>query len=161
MTKKEAVLLLEQTEPQDQLVSNHESIIPGSPADVKPEMNELAALRIKKGIPVREMVEVVQRFYPKYDKIIQSKCEHGSEYGIQIRDDALRALLLRFAPETVKRRNHDKKRNSNRIQARLTEPVAQQLRKALAEDDYTVQGWMEEQVYNYLEGRRKKNVQPS
>ncbi len=104
------------------------------------------------------MVEVVQTLYPKYDKIIQSKCEHGKEYGIQLRDDAFHALLQKFAPETIKRRDHDRKRNANRIQARLTETVIRQLHKALAEDGYTVQGWIEEQVYSYLERRRKKNV---
>lgn len=158
ITKKEAVLLLEQTEPQDQPVSNHNSSIPDSPPAVKQRIDDLATLRTAKGIPVREMVEVVQTIYPKYDKIIQSKCEHGKEYGIQIRDDAFRALLQRFAPEAVKKRDRDRKRNANRIQARLTEPVARQLHKALAEDGYSVQGWIEEQVYSYLEGRRKKSV---
>lgn len=158
MTKKEAVLLLEQTEPQDQPVSNHNPSIPDSPTAVKQRIDDLASLRTVKGIPVREMVEVVQTIYPKYDKIIQSKCEHGKEYGIRIRDDAFHALLQKFAPEIMKRRNHDRKRNANRIQARLTEPVARQLHKALAEDGYSVQGWIEKQVYAYLEGRCKKNV---
>ncbi len=158
MTKKEAVLLLEQTEPQDQSVSNHTPSIPDSSPAVKQRIDDLASLRAAKGIPVREMVEVVQTLYPKYDKIIQSKCEHGKEYGIQLRDDAFHALLQKFAPETIKRRDHDRKRNANRIQARLTETVIRQLHKALAEDGYTVQGWIEEQVYSYLEGRRKKNV---
>jgi len=158
MTKKEAVLLLEQTEPQDQMVSNHSPSIPDSSPAVKQIVNDLASLRAAKGIPVRDMVEVVQTIYPKYDKIIQSKCEHGKEYGIQIRDDAFHALLQKFAPEIMKRRHCDRKRNANRIQARLTEPVAQQLHKALAEDGYSVQGWIEERVYAYLEGRCKKNV---
>lgn len=42
--------------------------------------DELRELRISKQIPAKEMVEVVQALYPKYDKTVQSKCENGEAY---------------------------------------------------------------------------------
>ena len=157
MSEKETALLLEQQEPcadnlleqaAPQTKDRTESI-----AQPVKKINSLVTLRLVKNLPVRDMVEVVRVLYPKYDKIIQSKCEHGDEYGVQIRPDAFQALMEKFAPEIVKRRARDKKRNTGRIQVRLTEVVAAKLRKALEEDGTTVQAWIEKQVYAYLEGK--------
>ena len=98
MSEKETALLLEQQEPcadnlleqaAPQTKDRTESI-----AQPVKKINSLVTLRLVKNLPVRDMVEVVRVLYPKYDKIIQSKCEHGDEYGVQIRPDAFQALGL-------------------------------------------------------------------
>ncbi len=52
------------------------------------------------------------------------------------------------------RRQHDKVRNANRIQVRLSEPAAAALKEALDKDGLTVQAWMEGQVFQYLKERK-------
>lgn len=177
MTKKEAVLTVPAAEPpvQDQSLPgfrplagikettcptslkserdgmNHGLSIPDSTLPVKP--NIITSLRLAKGLPVRDMVAVVQVLYPKYEKTLHSKCEHGAEYGVQLRPDALHALLDAFAPERARRQAYDQERNSRRIQARLEADVLCRFRMVLAEDGYTVQGWIEKQVLEYIEGR--------
>ncbi len=172
LSKKETAPPLEQQEPHgDASPEQNEALTAHSEPSAKDRtqsiaqqvpqvkrIDSLVSLRTAKGLPVKDMVEVVRTLYPKYDKVIQSKCEHGSEYGIQIRPDAFQALVQKFAPEVVRRRNHDRKRNANRIQARLTETVVRRLRQALEADGYTIQSWMEKQVYSYLEGRRGKDA---
>lgn len=64
-------------------------------------MNDLRKLRTSRQLPAREMVAVVQGIYPKYDKTMQSKCERGNEYGIELKQDAMTALLTKFAPEKL------------------------------------------------------------
>lgn len=71
------------------------------PGGEKSTRNELMELRVGRGLPAREMVAVVQELYPKYDKTMQSKCEHGEEYGVLLRPDALTALYSRFAPDVL------------------------------------------------------------
>lgn len=179
MTKKEAVLTVPAAEPQVQDRSlpsfrfpsprgdkeimcptslksecdgmNHGLSIPDSALAVKP--NIITSLRLANGLPVRDMVAVVHALYPKYEKTLHSKCEHGAEYGIQLRPDALRALLDAFAPELARRQAYDHERNSRRIQARLEADVLYRFRMVLAEDGYTVQDWIEKQVLEYIEGR--------
>ena len=43
---------------------------------------ELRELRISKQIPAKDMVAVVQKLYPKFDKTVQSKCENGDAYPL-------------------------------------------------------------------------------
>lgn len=63
--------------------------------------NELRCLRVDLGLPAKDMVAIVQTLYPKFDKTMQSKCERGDEYGVNIRPDAMKALYERFAPERL------------------------------------------------------------
>lgn len=154
MSREKVASLLEQQKPQ---TKDHDPSIADTANPVKAHINVLAALRIDKKLLAKEMVDVVRVLYPRYDKMLHSKCEHGKEYGIQLRADALNALLQKFDPEAAKRKQRKRKRDANRIFARLTEIVARQFRKALDDDGYTVQGWIEKQVYDYLE-RRSKDV---
>ena len=96
------------------------------PGGEKSTRNELMELRGGRGLPAREMVAVVQELYPKYDKTMQSKCEHGEEYGVLLRPDALTALYSRFAPDVLearKRSRHGKHRLTCRVTARLEDAL--------------------------------------
>ena len=65
--------------------------------------NPLRDLRVNNNIPAADIVAEVQKIYPKYDKMLQSKCEHGDEYGICLRRDAMEALVGKYVAEpTVK-----------------------------------------------------------
>jgi len=113
---------------------------------------ELRELRISKNLPAKEMVEVVRGLYPKYDKTMQSKCERGDEYGIQIRPDAMNALYTRFNPERLtKKKKGDGHKYTCRISCRLSDEHYSLLQKCVKADGYqTMQDWLTDQVQNYL-----------
>lgn len=147
MSKKEVTALLQQTRPQ---VLNPNDMIPANAPSVKDCSPDLRTLRISAGITARDMIEVVQTIYPKYDKIIQSKCEHGDEYGIQLRPDAMKALLARFAPEPRKSAPQPRRSKPNRIQARLDDGLYARLQLAVKRDGITIQQFIEQKVQEYL-----------
>lgn len=119
--------------------------------------NRLQALRIDNGIPVKDMVEVVQALYPKYDKVMQSKCEHGEEYGIQLRADAMRALVVRFAPDRRNAHKASGRSKPYRIQARLTETVYRQLQRIVKSQGATMQDFVEGLILDYITKRKEKS----
>ena len=126
------------------------------PGGEKSTRNELMELRVGRGLPAREMVAVVQELYPKYDKTMQSKCEHGEEYGVLLRPDALTALYRRFAPEVLearKRSRHGKHRLTCRITARLEDALFAALQQRMQADGYqTFQELLTALVLRYVEG---------
>lgn len=113
---------------------------------------ELRELRISKNLPAKEMVEVVRGLYPKYDKTMQSKCERGDEYGIQIRPDAMNALYARYDPERLtKKKKGDGHKYTCRISCRLSDEDYSLLQKCVKAEGYqTMQDWLTDQVRNYL-----------
>ena len=118
--------------------------------------NELMELRVGRGLPAREMVAVVQELYPKYDKTMQSKCEHGEEYGVLLRPDALKALYRHFAPELLeprKQTRHGQHRLTCRISARLENSTFAALQQRMQADGYqTFQELLTALVLRYVEG---------
>lgn len=120
--------------------------------------DELRALRTTKNIPVKDMVEVVKPLYPKYDKTVQSKCENGDAYGVQLRDDAMEALYKAFDPEALarKRKKKDHHKLTCRIACRLDDATYMKLISLIRQDGFlTVQDWIKDQVLRYL---KKKGV---
>lgn len=118
--------------------------------------NELMELRVGRGLPAREMVAVVQELYPKYDKTMQSKCEHGEEYGVLLRPDALKALYRHFAPELLepkKQTRHGQHRLTCRISVRLENSTFAALQQRMQADGYqTFQELLTALVLRYVEG---------
>lgn len=115
--------------------------------------DELRALRLAKNIPVKEMVEIIRPLYPKYDKTVQSKCENGDAYGVQLRSDAMEALYKAFDPEalTKKRKQKDQHRLTCRISCRLeTEEYVKLKRLVEAEGYGTMQGWLVARIREYI-----------
>lgn len=146
-TKKEVAALLEQKQPQ---AKNHTHIIAEEPKSVKPNLRELAQLREHAKIKATDMVEVVQGLYPRYDKYIHSKCENGKEYGIQLRPDATKALLQRFAPEFLEKPRKPNRKKPNRIQARLPDALFAQLQLHLKQSGQTAQDFLEGLVAQFF-----------
>ena len=134
MGTKKAAASLKQAQPQGQ---NTNDIISNPAESVKTGSNKLRELRLSKRIPAKDMVEVVRQIYPKYDKTIQSKCE-SEEYGIQLRPDAMDALLMRFATGPP-------------ASCRIPDEVYADLRHCIHEDGYPdPQSWFEHMVAAYL-----------
>ena len=142
--KKEVAALLEQKQPQ---AKNHDVSIASGSGFVK---LELAQLRKYANVQAKEMVEVVRELYPSYDKTIQSRVEHGSETGIQLRPDATNALVQRFAPELLRPSRKPQRKKPNRIQARLPDELYGQLQLHLEHTSLTVQDFIEELVRQFF-----------
>lgn len=85
------------------------------------DQNRLRDLRLRNSIPSQQMVEIVRRIYPKYDKPLQSKCESPNVYGVQLKPDALKALYMEFDPDAWEKykRKTDGHKLKNRISCRL------------------------------------------
>lgn len=117
--------------------------------------NALKELRLRKEIPVKDMVAVVQKIYPRYDKVMQSKCEHGEDYGIELPADAMDALYEAFDPErktAIRGSRRDAHRLTCSIKARLETPVYKALQQRIRAAGYdTTQDWLTAQVLAYLE----------
>lgn len=128
------------------------SIVPENPGEVK---NDLRQFRLSTAAPVTEMVDIVRALYPKYDKTLQSKCEHGEEYGIQLRADAMKALICKFAPGRQNARRPDGRTKPYRTQARLTKAVYGQLQQLVGERGVTMQDFLEGLILDYLTRRRE------
>ena len=123
-------------------------------------MNDLKSLRVKKRIPTKDIINVVQQLYPKYDKTMQSKCENSELYGVSLTPDAMNALYDAFdqgretAPSAPKKDRH---RLTCAIRARLEKPVYDRLQQLIEAEGYaTTQDWLTDKIIAYL---REKGVQ--
>ena len=118
---------------------------------------ELKDLRTAKNIPAKEMVEVVRGIYPKYDKTIQSKCENSKLYGVELKRDAMKALIDKFAPEYNRIRKSDGHKLKCRIHCRLEDLEYEKLMRNIRADGYTtVQDWLTAVVKRY--NKRKERI---
>lgn len=117
--------------------------------------NALRELRLRCQLPAKDMVAVVQELYPKYDKTMQSKCERGSEYGVDLRPDAMEALYRRFDPGSLEARRRKKSsghRLTCRISCRLEDEDYRVLQQYIQADGYqTMQDWLTDMVRQYIE----------
>lgn len=124
--------------------------------------NDLRELRLNRQLPAKDMVAVVQEIYPKFDKTVLSKCEHGEEYGVTIKPDALDALLSKFTPEqqaACKRRKSDKHRLTCRISGRLENVDHEALQRHTKDDGYdTIQDWLTAVVRAYIKQKESPSI---
>ena len=146
MSKKEVTALPQQSRPQE---PSPTPMIPAKPPAVKCDL-DLAELRSSKNLQAKDMIAVVSAIYPKYDKTIQSKVEHGDEYGIQLRPDAIGALIERFAPERRKRPRKASRHKANRIYARLSDDVYNRLQQVVKANGDSIQDILESAVLQYI-----------
>lgn len=153
MNKKEVTAPLQRERP---LAKETSPSIPPTPDSVKLRKGDLKALRSAKGLLAKDMVEVVQEKYLKYDKILHSKCEHGEENGIQLRPDAMMALYRRFAPELLEKPQQKPRSKPYRIQARLTQALYEQLQQAVKAAGITVQDLIEASIINFISKHNKE-----
>lgn len=121
---------------------------------VPAEENPLRELRAAKNIPVREMVACVRELFPRYDKHLHSKCEHGEVYGILLNPKAMDALRVKYAP-AQKQTRHGKHRLTKRISCRLTDEDYESLLRFTHEDGFEkMQDWLTDVVRQYIKRKQ-------
>lgn len=123
--------------------------------------DELRELRLARKIPAKEMVKVIQRFHPKFDKTMLSKCERGEAYGIKINRAALDALYAEFAPDMlpeVKRKRGGNHRFAKRAACRLTDDEYAAFQRIVQASDFdTMQDYLANMIRNQLKMNSEKN----
>lgn len=115
--------------------------------------SDLRALRLRKNLAVRDMVDVVRGVFPKYDKTMQSKCENGDAYGVSIRPEAMNALYQAFDPDAASsgRKKKEGHRLTCRISARLEDDVYAELQRRQEAEGYgSMQELLTALVIQYL-----------
>lgn len=142
-----------QTSPADSEATTANSIA-HPPEEVKP--NPLRELRVSKKLAARDMVSTVQQLYPKYDKMLQSKCERD-EYGIDLKPRAMDALLEKYAPELLEKERHQRDgrhKLKRKVMCRLTDEEYDALKKRIKEDGFdTMQAWLAFTIRRYLKSK--------
>lgn len=116
---------------------------------------DLKKLRQSKNIPAKDMVAVIKKIFPKYDKTVQSKCENGAMYGVSLRKDAVDAICDAFAPELKNSRKNDGHKLTCRISCRLENSEYEALQRNIKADGYTTtQDWLSDVVKRYNAKRK-------
>ena len=104
--------------------------------------------------PVADIVEVVSAIYPRFDRYLLSKVEHGEEYGIRLRADAQHELLNHFkvAQDASKAKRKPNRSKPRRISCRLTDKAYGLLQRELDRTGVTKQSWLEALIAKALIG---------
>lgn len=104
-----------------------------------------------------EMVALVKKSYPGFDKSLLSKCSNIERYGVELVPEAMKILLKRFGQEQTpekpqKQRAGERHRLTCRISARLPDADYQALQRQVKADGYkTMQAWLADMVRQYLQ----------
>lgn len=125
------------------------SASPSMVSQKKGKVNLLQSIRVLNDIPAAEIVENVRTIYPKFDKPLLSKCEHGDEYGICLKRDAMELLVGKY----VAVRTVDNRRLKCRVSCRLTDEDYSTLRKVQKDNGFqTMQLLLTFIIRNYISG---------
>ena len=116
-----------------------------------------------KGISAKEIVATVKDSFPRYDKTLQSKCEHP-EYGVDLTAPALVSVIRKFAPELLnatqeidspKPKRADTHRLKKSVKCRLTDETYNKLLNRIQHEGWaTVQEWLASKIHEYLKTER-------
>lgn len=118
-------------------------------------VNDLRELRLAKEIPAQDMVDVVRRRYPRYDKHLQSKAERSYLYGVRLCSDAMADLKRAFAPELIPKEN---RRKPCRLVCRVSVLDYNLLMERMRADGFTTaQDCLHSLIKQYLKKEGKHN----
>ena len=99
-----------------------------------------------------EVVEEVQKLYPRFDRPLESKVER--DYGVELQNDAMNLLIHTFLPEleeSIKRHRNGRHKLTKRISARLPDKMYDELLKMIRKKGYSsMQAWLTAVVTWYL-----------
>lgn len=118
--------------------------------------NRLRDLRLACGVTPQDMVDTVRKEYPKYDKPLQSKCEHTEDYAVELTYPAFKALCLKYSPEEWKKykTRTDGHVMTCRISGRLPTELYRRFIAQIHQDGFkTVQDWITDHVQAYVNAR--------
>ena len=114
----------------------------------------LREFREAAGIPAGDVVRAVRGTFPGFDKSLLSKVEHSDRYGVQLRNEAVDAVLA-LAPGALvahRRAREDRHKLPCRIYCRVPESLHALLQQRMRADGYhTMQDLLADLVQKYIE----------
>lgn len=119
--------------------------------------NRLRELRMASEVTPQTMVDIVRLDYPKYDKTLQSKCEHTEDYGVELTYPAFRKLVIQLlgkAEWDKYKKYTDGHLNQKRIMIRMDDETFKRFMAQIHQDGYdTVQAWGLDHILAYINAR--------
>ena len=115
---------------------------------------DVREFRLGKGLQSQEIVKVVNKMYPRYDKYLQSKVERPEKYGIRLTAEAEKLLEEVFGSGMYAPRKKEKRRLAYRLSFRTTKTVYTQLQYILKSEGFnTIQACLTHIVNFYFENQ--------
>lgn len=118
----------------------------------KKSVNTLRELRINALASPKDFVLTVKKIYPKFDKTLESKCEHGEEYGIELRQDAMDLLREEWGTE----KKTENRKLKNRIACRLNDDEYEVFKAVLK--DKTAQDYLRDLLMRVWYNTYDRNI---
>lgn len=119
--------------------------------------NKLRDLRTASEATPQAMVDIVRMHYPKYDKTLQSKCEHTEDYGVELTYPAFRELVIKLLGQAEwdkYKKQTDGHKNQKRITIRMDNETFRRFMAQIHQDGYdTVQAWGMDHILAYINAR--------
>jgi len=121
--------------------------------------DELRELMHAKKLSQHQVVEVVKRFHPKFDKTVVTKCCRDNDYGVNIKRAALNALYREYAPELLPKAKKQRD-GRHRLTARITGRLEDEEMAALLEiiGEKTIQEWLTDIVRQQIKERKANEI---
>lgn len=128
--------------------------VPAGLANVK---NSLRRLRLMTGLPSSTLIRTVREIYPGYDKSLQSKCERTEEYGVELCEAGMEALILTHAPHLHKTPpKPENRRRPCRVSCRLAPAEFEQLQLLISAKGFgTVQEYLHQLIIRQIRRMKK------
>lgn len=138
------------THPEPQEAMEHAYTIPEVSGAVNSRLKDY---RETVGASQADIVAILKARFAKYDKTLQSKCEHTDKYGIEPCKEAFALLDMHF--KRTKRATHH--RRQKRVMCRLSDEDYAAFKAAIEASSYqTMQAYMERSIKRFI--KRKKGT---
>lgn len=126
--------------------------------------NHQRSLRLRSGLKLDTLTEIVKEVHPNFDKTLLSKCENPEKYGIKLDYQTFRHLYESADPDGWEKykRHTDGHRLRKRIYIRMSDETYERLKCLMEADGYaSFQEWGIAQIYRCLaENQREAESSP-
>ncbi|MBR6905983.1 MAG: hypothetical protein IKN33_03420 [Selenomonadaceae bacterium] len=128
-------------------------ILPNLPPDVK-VLQELK----DRNVPNMDVVETVRAIFPGFDSPLLSKCRNHRQYGVGLREPAVKLLREHFKVTGQKGPRKPVRKKPHRIQCRVTDAVYEALQRRLERIGQNTQDYLESLILKDLKGECNEQV---
>lgn len=115
--------------------------------------NHQRNLRLRSGLKLDELADILKEIHPNIDKALLSKCENPEKYGVKLDYETFKHLYQTADPEGWEKykRHTDGHRLRKSIRIRMSEETFDRLHRLMEEDGYvSFQEWGTVQIFRYI-----------
>lgn len=121
--------------------------------------NHQRDLRLRSGLKLDALADIVKEVHPNFDKTLLSKCENPEKYGVKLDYQTFKLLYQAADPEGWEKykRHTDGHRLRKRVYFRMSDETFDRLKQQLKGDGYTsFQEWGTVLIYRYLSSKTER-----